>query len=112
MRRSDEVLQVRSLLPGTSHGTVLKLTEPLNAWGGLDPDSGVIVHRSHPQRGQCIAGRVLVMPQSRGSGTNAQVLAQATQGGAGPQPGESGAQAQGNDDVVDAEFTEVKDDNK
>jgi len=77
-------MQVRCLLPGTGHGTVLKLTEPLNAWGGLDPDSGVIVHRSHPQRGQCVAGRVLVMPQSRGSGTNAQVLAQAWANGRGP----------------------------
>ena len=84
MRRSDDVLQVRCLLPGTGRGTVLKLTEPLNAWGGLDPDSGVIVHRSHPQRGQCMAGRVLVMPQSRGSGTNAQVLAQAWSNGRGP----------------------------
>ena len=84
MRRSDDAMQVRCLLPGTGHGTVLKLTEPLNAWGGLDPDSGVIVHRSHPQRGQCVAGRVLVMPQSRGSGTNAQVLAQAWANGRGP----------------------------
>jgi molecular chaperone DnaK len=42
----------------------------------------------------------------------AQPLAQAAQGGgAGPQDA-GGAQAQGHDDVVDAEFTEVKDDKK
>ena len=77
MRRSDDTLPVTCLLAGTARGVVLKLTEPLNAWGGLDADSGVIVHHSHPQRGQCVAGRVLVMPQTRGSGTNAQVFAQA-----------------------------------
>lgn len=71
MRRSDDTLPVTCLLAGTTRGVVLKLTEPLNAWGGLDADSGVIVHHSHPQRGQCVAGRVLVMPQTRGSGTNA-----------------------------------------
>jgi predicted aconitase with swiveling domain len=84
MPRSDGVLPVTCLLSGTGRGTVLKLTEPLNAWGGLDADSGLIVHHSHPQRGQSVAGRVLVMPQSRGSGTNAQVFAQAWANGRGP----------------------------
>ena len=84
MRPSDDGMAVTGLLPGTARGTVLKLTEPLNAWGGLDADSGVILHHSHPQRGQCVAGRVLVMPQSRGSGTNAQVFAQAWANGHGP----------------------------
>jgi uncharacterized protein len=84
MPRSDDVLQVRCLLPGTARGTVLKLTEPLNAWGGLDADTGEIVHHDHPQRGQSVAGRVLVMPQSRGSGTNAQVFAQAWASSRGP----------------------------
>ena len=84
MLRSDGTLPVTCLLAGAAEGQVLKLTEPLNAWAGLDPDNGVIVHRSHPQRGQCVAGRVLVMPQSRGSGTNAQVFAQAWANGRGP----------------------------
>ncbi len=84
MRRSDDILPVTCLLAGTARGVVLKLTEPLNAWGGLDADSGVIVHHSHPQRGQCVAGRVLVMPQTRGSGTNAQVFAQAWANARGP----------------------------
>ncbi len=75
---------VRALLPGEACGPVLKLTEALNAWGGLDPDTGVIVHHSHPQRGRSLAGHVLVMPESRGSGTNAQVFAQAWATGHGP----------------------------
>ena len=45
--------------------------------------------------------------------TAAQSLAAADQGGAQPGPdAAAGAQSQKNDDVVDAEFTEVKDDNK
>jgi uncharacterized protein len=81
---SDRTFEVECLLPGDAAGTALKLSEPLNAWGGLDPETGVIVHHSHPERGQSIAGRVLVMPESRGSGTNAQIFAQAWASGHGP----------------------------
>jgi predicted aconitase with swiveling domain len=65
-------------------GTTLVLSEPLNAWGGLDPTSGRIVHHSHPQRGADVTGRVLVLEETRGSGTNAQVLAQTWAEGHGP----------------------------
>lgn len=84
MAGSDSPFEVTCLLAGDAHGIALKLTEPLNAWGGLDPDTGVIVHHSHPQRGESVAGRVLVMPESRGSGTNAQIFAQAWANGCGP----------------------------
>ena len=77
---------VRVLLTGCGEGVVLALSEPLNAWGGLDPDTGIINHHSHPQRGRSVAGKVLVMPESRGSGTNAQVFAQAWAAGNGPVP--------------------------
>jgi predicted aconitase with swiveling domain len=81
---SESDVEVTCLLAGDARGTALKLTEPLNAWGGLDPESGVIVHHSHPQRGESVTGRVLVMPESRGSGTNAQIFAQAWASGHGP----------------------------
>lgn len=81
---SDRTYDVTCLLAGHAEGIVLKLTEALNAWGGLDPNTGIIVHHSHPQRGQSVEGCVLAMPQSRGSGTNAQVFAQAWASGHGP----------------------------
>jgi uncharacterized protein len=84
MTGSEPTTAVRVLLSGTAEAVVLKLTEPLNAWGGLDSDTGTIVHHSHPQRGSSVAGRVLAMPESRGSGTNAQVFAQAWATGNGP----------------------------
>src|ERR1700745_603811 len=82
MTGSEPLNTVRVLLSGTAEGVVLTLTEPLDAWGGLDP--GTIVHHRPPQRGSSVAGRVLVMPESRGSGTNAQVFAQAWATGNGP----------------------------
>jgi uncharacterized protein len=84
MPDSDVTRPALTLVAGHAEGEVLKLTEPLNAWGGLDPKTGVIIHHSHPQRGQSLAGRVLVMQESRGSGTNAQVFAQVWANGNGP----------------------------
>lgn len=72
------------LVAGEAAGSAMVLTEPLNVWGGLDPATGVIVHHSHPQKGVDVTGSVLVLEETRGSGTNAQVLAQTWSEGHGP----------------------------
>ena len=81
---SEQVWDAAPLVPGHGVGTTLVLSEPLNAWGGLDPTTGLIVHHSHPQRGADVTGTVLVLEETRGSGTNAQVLAQTWAEGHGP----------------------------
>ena len=62
----------------------LKLTEPLSFWGGLDPETGVITDRHHPQYGESIAGRSLVMPGTRGSTSSPGTLVEAIRLGKGP----------------------------
>jgi uncharacterized protein len=74
----------RVLLGGTAAGAALVLTEPLSMWGGLDPASGRIVDRRHPQVGVTVTGRVLVMPAGRGSSSAASVLAEAIRLGTAP----------------------------
>lgn len=53
------------------------LDEPLSMWGGLDPHSGRIIDRRHPQVGETVTGRILVMPTGRGSSSAASVIAEA-----------------------------------
>ncbi len=72
------------LLDGECRGETLVLEEPLSFWGGLDPKSGRIVDEHHPQTGTCIAGRILVMPGTRGSTSSPGALADALQRGKGP----------------------------
>ena len=74
----------RSLVEGPAEGTALVLAEPLSFWGGLDPVTGEIVEANHPQRGEVVTGRVLVMPSGRGSSSSATVLAEAIRLGTGP----------------------------
>ncbi len=69
--------QGRTLVPGACVGPALVLDEPLSLWGGLDPSSGEITDRRHPQSGQLVTSRVLVMPRGRGSSSASSVLLEA-----------------------------------
>lgn len=60
------------------------LDQPLSFWGGLDPTTGVIIDQHHPQAGETVAGRVLVMESGRGSSSSSTVLAEALRAGNGP----------------------------
>lgn len=63
---------------------MLLLDEPLSFWGGLDPETGLIVDAHHPQRGAGVTGKILVMPAGRGSSSSSSVLAEALRAGRGP----------------------------
>jgi uncharacterized protein len=67
----------RILLAGEARGTALVLDEPLSMWGGLDAHSGRIIDRRHPQLGETVTARILVMPTGRGSSSAASVIAEA-----------------------------------
>ena len=73
-----------TLVPGAAAGPILKLDEPLSFWGGLDPATGTIIDRWHPQAGASVAGAMLMMPAGRGSSSGSATLAEALRLGAGP----------------------------
>jgi len=74
----------RSLVGGTAVGDLLRLTEPLSLWGGLEPETGLIIDRNHPQLGQNVTGLIVAMPHGRGSSSSSSVLAEALRLGTGP----------------------------
>jgi uncharacterized protein len=69
---------------GIAHGPVLVLTEPLSFWGAYDPRSGCIVDTHHPQSGLCLAGHILLLPETRGSGGTPGGIAEAIRRGTAP----------------------------
>ena len=75
---------LETYVEGTVEGEVLKLDEPLSFWGGFDPSDGVIIDSAHPQRGQSIAGKVLVLPYARGSAGTPAGVCEAIRAGCGP----------------------------
>lgn len=62
----------------------LRLDKPLSFWGGLDPSTGAIVDVHHPQCGECIAGKVLVLERTTGSTSSPGALLEAIRRGKGP----------------------------
>ncbi len=69
---------------GSATGPVLVLSEPLSFWGAFDPRSGRIVDTHHPQCGTVLAGKILLMQESRGSGTAPGAIAEAIRLGTAP----------------------------
>jgi predicted aconitase with swiveling domain len=74
----------RVLVGGEASGRALVLDEPLSLWGGLDPDSGLLIDAHHPQHGVDLTGRILVMTVGRGSSSSSSVLAEAARTGHAP----------------------------
>ncbi len=74
----------RILNRGEASGPVLRLTAPLSFWGGLDPVTGAIIDRAHPQVGAFMTGRIVSMPGSRGSAGTPGVLGESIRLGTGP----------------------------
>jgi predicted aconitase with swiveling domain len=72
------------LFAGEAEADVLRLDEPLSFWGGFDPLTGIILDNNHPQKGQHVTGRALVMPATRGSGGTPGGIAEAIRNGSGP----------------------------
>ncbi|MBD3763824.1 MAG: DUF521 domain-containing protein [Rhodobacterales bacterium] len=66
--------RAHSILPGVAQGQVLATAEAISFWGGVDPATGLVIDVHHPLAGQSLAGRILVMPGTRGSCTGSGVL--------------------------------------
>ncbi len=75
---------MKNLHAGDVEGAVLLLAEPLSFWGGFDPRTGVIVDIHHPQRGESLSGKILLMVETRGSGSAPGNLAEAIRLGTAP----------------------------
>ena len=78
------LIQGTVVVEGTTEGSALVTDEPLSFWGGYDHQTGEITDRRHPLSGQNAAGRVLVMPFTRGSSTTTAVLLEAIKKGTAP----------------------------
>ena len=81
---SAVALAGRTLVGGSGRGRALVLVEPLSFWGGIDPRTGLVIDRRHPQAGVCVSGKILVMPSGRGSSSSSSVLAEAIRLGTAP----------------------------
>lgn len=62
----------------------LVLDAPISFWGGVNPESGEIIDRRHPQSTQMIGGKVLCLPGTIGSSGASSVLLELVYQGKAP----------------------------
>jgi uncharacterized protein len=60
------------------------LTAPISFWGGVNPRTGQVADVRHPQFGQSISGKVLMIPATIGSSSAAAVLLELVHAGLAP----------------------------
>jgi predicted aconitase with swiveling domain len=60
-------LSGRIIFPGETTGEALVSSRSISFYGGVDPETGIIVEKDHDLQGSCIAGKILVYPTGKGS---------------------------------------------
>jgi len=78
------ITEGRVIFEGRAEGLSLTTTMGISFFGGVDPDSGIIVERGHEQEGQSIAGRIQVFPTGKGSTVGSYTLYRLKQNGKAP----------------------------
>jgi predicted aconitase with swiveling domain len=76
--------QGRSICQGMADGEALVTSMGISFFGGVDPETGVVVERGHELEGQCVAGKVLVFPSGKGSTVGSYILYRLKKAGLAP----------------------------
>jgi predicted aconitase with swiveling domain len=84
MTERPATLPGKFFVAGPATGPALVLPAPLSFWGGVDPQTGVIIDRTQAACGASLAGKILVMPSGRGSSSSSSVVAEVIRNRLGP----------------------------
>jgi hypothetical protein len=60
-------LKGRIIFKGKIKGEAIVTSQPVSFYGGVDPDSGILVEKGHELEGENIKGKILVFPTGKGS---------------------------------------------
>lgn len=77
-------LRGRTIYHGIAEGEALVSTMGISFFGGVDPETGVVVERGHDLEGQSISGKVLVFPTGKGSTVGSYTLYRLKHSGKAP----------------------------
>ncbi len=78
------ILRGRIIHEGEAEGEALVTSQGISFFGGVDPETGIIIERDHQLEGYSIAGKVLVFPQGKGSTVGSYTLYRLKHNGLAP----------------------------
>jgi uncharacterized protein len=62
-----EQLKGRIIYKGKGEGEALVSAQPISFYGGVDPNTGIVIEKGHELQGQSVKNKILVFPQGKGS---------------------------------------------
>jgi hypothetical protein len=74
----------RTIYQGAAQGEALVTSLGVSFFGGVDPDTGIVVEKGHQLEGQAIGGKVLVFPTGKGSTVGSYTLYRLKMNGQAP----------------------------
>ena len=77
-------LKGRKVVGGYAEGEALVSADPVSFYGGVDPETGVVVESGHAVEGECITGKVFVFPTGKGSTVGSYVIYRMSKLGTAP----------------------------
>jgi predicted aconitase with swiveling domain len=77
-------LEGRVIYDGSAEGSALVSSSPMSFYGGVDPNTGLVVERGHELQGQSVKGRILVFPNGKGSTVGSYVMYRLKKSGNAP----------------------------
>ena len=60
-----EQLVGRLISKGKAEGEALVTSQPISFYGGVDPNTGIIIEKGHQLNGQSVKDKILVFPQAK-----------------------------------------------
>ena len=79
-----EQLKGRIIYKGKAEGEALTTTQPISFYGGVDPNTGVVIEKGHELQGMSVKGKILVFPQGKGSTVGSYTLYRLKKNGVAP----------------------------
>ncbi len=77
-------LKGRKVVGGYAEGEALVSADPVSFYGGVDPETGIVVEPGHAVEGECITGKVFVFPTGKGSTVGSYVIYRMSKLGTAP----------------------------
>ncbi len=74
----------RVIVEGRAQGEALVSREAIGFFGGVDPETGVVVEPGHELQGRSICGKILVFPTGKGSTVGSYTLYRLRKNGLAP----------------------------
>jgi predicted aconitase with swiveling domain len=79
-----EQLKGRIIYKGKATGEALVTSMPISFYGGVDPNTGIVLEKGHELEGKSIKDKILVFPQGKGSTVGSYTLYRMKKNGTAP----------------------------